>query len=290
MTSRIFDPIMKDVVCLVREQIAMAGDDVAAVVLVGGFGQSRYLKSQVRDAVPAGIKVLQPENGWIAVVKGAAIYGLGQYQPLLAEVEVASRVARRSYGTCLLAKYNMMTHDPKEAYVMVSRQKGTRRHADNRNCSFWSEKEGEMVTTEMCWFIQKVRKHRQSPRNQDTDLEKGQSYPEGKPSTIEYQCDIPVGTGHVPQTEIEIFSNDEDETPPVHVDANTRCVATLSLDLDKIPKTVKLAAGKTRMGWHRYYCLSGVIEASYGSAMITYTVKLGGRSNQSASSRWKLLI
>ncbi|RDA91201.1 hypothetical protein CP533_4836 [Ophiocordyceps camponoti-saundersi (nom. inval.)] len=262
MTSRIFDPIIKDVVCLIREQIAMAGNEIAAVVLVGGFGQSRHLKSQVRDAVPAGIKVLQPENGWIAVVKGAAIHGLGQCQPTLAEVEVASRVARRSYGTCLLAKYDMMRHNPREA--------------------FWSQKEGEMVTTEMCWFIQKVWYiHRLS---QVADNDQGQSYPEGKPSSIEYQCDIPVAMGHVPQTEIEIFSNDEDTTPPVHVNSRTRCVATLSLDLDRIPNAVKLAAGKTRMGCHRYYCLSGVIEASYGSAMITYSVKLGGPANDAPPS------
>lgn len=90
--------------------------------------------------------------------------------------------------------------------------------------------------------------------------------------------------GHSPQTEIAIFSNDKDKRPPIHVDVNTRCVATLSLDLDKIPKTAKLAAGKTRMGWHRYYCLSGIIEASYGSAVITYTVKLGGGLNHGASS------
>lgn len=86
--------------------------------------------------------------------------------------------------------------------------------------------------------------------------------------------------GHVPQTEIEIFSNNDEGTAPVHVNKRTRCVATLSLDLDKIPKAAKLAAGKTRMGWHRYYCLSGVIEASYGSAMITYTAKLGGEPSQ----------
>ncbi|PFH56756.1 hypothetical protein XA68_16039 [Ophiocordyceps unilateralis] len=250
MASRIFEPIIKDVVCLIGEQISMAGNDIAAVVLVGGFGQSRHLKSKVREAVPAGVKVLQPENGWIAVVKGAAIFGLGQCQPMLAEVEVASRVARRSYGTCLLAKYDMMRHDAREA--------------------FWSQKEGEMVTTEMCWFIQK-----------------GQSYPEGKPSSIEYQCDIPVSMGHVPQTEIEIFSNEEDAKPPTHVNSRTRCVATLSLDLDRIPNAVKLAAGKTRMGWHRYYCLSGVIEASYGSAMITYSVKLGGVTHDAITVRYE---
>ena len=116
-----------------------------------------------------------------------------------------------------------------------------------------------MVVVEMCWFIRK-----------------GESYPEGRPSTIDYQCDIPAGFGHNPQTEIEIFSN-EDAHAPVHVNSHTRLVATLSLDLDRIPNSVKRASGKTRMGYHRYYSVEGVIEASYGSAMITYSVKLGGR-------------
>jgi hypothetical protein len=117
MKSRIFDPIIKDIICLIKEQVAMAGDEVSAVVMVGGFGQSRYLKSKTRDAIASGIQVVQPENGWAAVVKGAVIHGLSQYAPSSATVEVASRVARRSYGTCLLAKYDMMRHDPREAYV-----------------------------------------------------------------------------------------------------------------------------------------------------------------------------
>ena len=117
MKTRIFDPIIKDIICLIKEQVAMAGDEVTAVVMVGGFGQSRYLKSKTRDAIAAGIQVVQPENGWAAVVKGAVIHGLSQYGPSSATVEVASRVARRSYGTCLLAKYDMMRHDPREAYV-----------------------------------------------------------------------------------------------------------------------------------------------------------------------------
>lgn len=115
MKTKIFEPIMKDIICLIKEQIAMAGDEVAAVILVGGFGQNKYLKARVRDATAAGTLVLQPENAWTAVVKGACIHGLGRYKPVLAEIEVTSRVARRSYGTCLLTKYNMMRHDPKEA-------------------------------------------------------------------------------------------------------------------------------------------------------------------------------
>ncbi|KAM5379618.1 hypothetical protein ACJZ2D_003812 [Fusarium nematophilum] len=216
----------------------MAGDDVAAVIMVGGFGQSRYLKSRVRDAIPTRTEVLQPESGWTAVVKGAAMHGLSRYQPAIARVEVASRVARRSYGVGLLAKYDMMKHDPKEA--------------------FWSEKEQETVVIEMCWFIRK-----------------GESYPEGKPSTIEYQCDLPVMLGHAPQTEIEIFSHNDGTKTPIHLNSATQFVGTLSLNLNKVGKSAKRTAKIRRMGWHRYYCLKGVIEARYGSAEITYSVKLG---------------
>lgn len=83
--------------------------------------------------------------------------------------------------------------------------------------------------------------------------------------------------GHKPQADIEIFSNDDDREAPIHIGGGTtKKVATLFLDLHKITKSAKSSAKKKKMGWHRYYCLTGVIEASYGSAMITYTVKLGG--------------
>lgn len=249
MTTRIFGPIIKDIVCLVQEQIAMVGDNVAAVVLVGGFGQNPFLKAEVKAALTRSIPVLHPDNGWIAVVKGAAIHGLGYYHPSLTQVKITSRIARRSYGTCLLAAYDMMRHDPKEAV--------------------WSAKEGEMVVAEMCWFIKK-----------------GQSYPEGLFTAIDYQCDIPVASGPAPQTEIEIFCND-DAAPPVHCTPRTRCIARLSLNLERIPASTKSAAGITRIGNHRYHCLTGAIEASYGSAMITYKVKLGGVTHDALTVRYE---
>jgi len=250
MKSRIFDPIIKDIICLIKEQVAMAGDEVSAVVMVGGFGQSRYLKSKTRDAIASGIQVVQPENGWAAVVKGAVIHGLSQYAPSSATVEVASRVARRSYGTCLLAKYDMMRHDPREAY--------------------WSEKEEEMVVAEMLWFIRK-----------------GESYPEDKPASIEYQCDIPVsGYGFEPQTEIDIYANDEDK-PPTHLDSKTKCVATLTIDPNKITSSIKRSTSVVRMGYHRYYSLEGAIEATYGSAKITYSVILGGVTHDMITVRYE---
>lgn len=132
-----------------------------------------------------------------------------------------------------------------------------------------------MVVAEMLWFIRKVRTS--SRLIWPLTLSQGESYPEDRPSTIEYQCDIPVsGYGHEPQTEIEIYCND-DSKPPVHVDSRTHCVATLSLDLNKVSSSAKRTAQVVRMGYHRYYSMEGAIEARYESAKITYTVKLGGK-------------
>lgn len=116
------------------------------------------------------------------------------------------------------------------------------------------------------------------PKSSLSHTTQGESCPEGKPSTIEYQCDVPVMLGHTPQTEIDIYSNDDDtRAPPIHLNSTTRHVGTLSLNLNKIPMSVFRSARKRRMGWHRYYCLKGAIEAKYGSANITYTIKLGGK-------------
>lgn len=79
----------------------------------------------------------------------------------------------------------------------------------------------------------------------------------------------------MPQTEIDIYTSN-DKMPPVHADSHTRCVATLFLDLNRIPDSVKRTARVEKMGNHRYYAVRGGIEARYGSAMITYTAKLGG--------------
>ncbi|KAG6018818.1 hypothetical protein E4U40_007739 [Claviceps sp. LM458 group G5] len=139
----------------------------------------------------------------------------------------------------------------------------------NRANRIWSSKEGEMVVSEICWFIKK-----------------GQSYPEGLFAAIDYGIDIPVGCGPSPQTEIEILCNDEAE-PPVHCTSRTRCIARLSIDLDRIPMSTKVAAGITRIGGHRYYCLTGAIEASYGSAMVKYRVKLGGMTHDALTVRYE---
>jgi hypothetical protein len=109
-------------------------------------------------------------------------------------------------------------------------------------------------------------------------MSQGKSYREEGPSSINYQCDIPVHLGKPPQTEIEIFVN-EDDKPPRHLDNRTRCIAVLSLDVPSIPTSVKRQASIQRMGGFRYFSIPGVIQATYGSALVTYSAQLGGLEN-----------
>lgn len=56
----IFEPVVKEVIRLVTEQIKAAKRHVKAVVLVGGFGQSAYLRDAIREEVRShGAEVLQ---------------------------------------------------------------------------------------------------------------------------------------------------------------------------------------------------------------------------------------
>jgi hypothetical protein len=62
--KKAFDPVINEIIKLVQAQInGIKGreNEVKAVVLVGGFGGSRYLKQRLREAI-APIELLCPAN------------------------------------------------------------------------------------------------------------------------------------------------------------------------------------------------------------------------------------
>jgi hypothetical protein len=62
--KKAFDPVVNEVIKLVKRQIAGikgCDNEVKAVVLVGGFGESRYLRQRLRDAI-SPIELLCPLN------------------------------------------------------------------------------------------------------------------------------------------------------------------------------------------------------------------------------------
>ena len=59
----IFEPVVKEVLRLVTNQIDAAKRPVKAVVLVGGFGQNAYLRDAIRHKVKSNnVEVLQSPN------------------------------------------------------------------------------------------------------------------------------------------------------------------------------------------------------------------------------------
>ncbi|KAF8244311.1 hypothetical protein K440DRAFT_559147 [Wilcoxina mikolae CBS 423.85] len=85
--ERIFEPLVKEIEILVQAQLFCQG-----VFLVGGFGANMHLMEYLTKSLRT-IEVLQPNDAWAAVVRGAAMSRLPQ------TIRVISNIAAKSYGT-----------------------------------------------------------------------------------------------------------------------------------------------------------------------------------------------
>ena len=107
----LFAPVLQEVQNLVYGQIKASRKKVKAIFLVGGFGQSPYLRNYLRNTFSPEIEVLAPANGWTAVVRGALIKALGEISPHALKSSVESRVARKNYGIRTRVKFIEGQHD-----------------------------------------------------------------------------------------------------------------------------------------------------------------------------------
>ncbi|RAH80826.1 actin-like ATPase domain-containing protein [Aspergillus japonicus CBS 114.51] len=135
--EEIFEPIVLKVEELVRmqlERVADLGLKVKAIVLVGGFGSSRYLFQRLKTKNPS-IPVMQPPNAWAAVVSNL-MSGSGAVSRGLEGNRVEARVSRRSYGVSANKKFDQS------------------RHA--KHAKYWSHTEQEWFARDnMTWYIKK---------------------------------------------------------------------------------------------------------------------------------------
>lgn len=135
----IFEPVVLEVIRLVKEQIASSNVAIRAVLLVGGFGASNYLKERLRNAVDRDIQIMQPPNAWQAVVQGAVMKGLANSAPDdLTMVKIKNRKARKHYGTEWRTRFD----DKQHAHLKSKRQ--------------WCGLDGCYKIHAMEWFIQRV--------------------------------------------------------------------------------------------------------------------------------------
>ncbi|RYP42660.1 hypothetical protein DL767_000029 [Monosporascus sp. MG133] len=111
----IFEPIVLQVIRLVKEQVNASGVPIAKIILVGGFGMSTYLRERIQAAFQSDpqqhIEVIQPEDAWTSVVQGALIKKISEHSPeRLTHISIKSRAARKHYGTEVCAKYKKDKH------------------------------------------------------------------------------------------------------------------------------------------------------------------------------------
>ena len=204
--------------------------------MVGGFGQNAYLRESIRAAIDPGIEVMQPPNGWTAVVRGALMKGLSQMEPTTARVKVASRTARKHYGTEIMSRFDPIKH--------------------LRGASFWDDFDGELKVYDMSWFITKG-----SPVTEDRSF------------TKHYHKVWRVSEGprqHV-QQDIFMFADPHNTGAPIYKDAaDVRHLTRLTANLTCIP-TEDLGR-KTGKDGHEYYVVYYDIEMTYFSAHTKYTL------------------
>ncbi|KAL1737688.1 hypothetical protein HDZ31DRAFT_70908, partial [Schizophyllum fasciatum] len=92
LRREVFAPVVDQVLQLVEHQLSKLDRAVDALLLVGGFAGSHYLKECVEEKFSSRIRVIaRPPDADTATLRGAARYGLAR-RPL-----VSSVVAPRSY-------------------------------------------------------------------------------------------------------------------------------------------------------------------------------------------------
>ena len=135
----LFDPIVNQIVNLIKAQVmaASAGpQQVNAILLVGGFGESEYLFQRVQLwASQYNIQVIQPREASTAIVRGAVMKGL-EPKAGPAKTEI-SRRARRSYGVPMNQPFIEGKHLEADAFY----------HSDTGQ---------KLARNQISWFIHKV--------------------------------------------------------------------------------------------------------------------------------------
>lgn len=123
----IFEQTFEEITKLVQAQVTASQEEtkknVDAMILVGGFGSSNYLKEwlekNVHNKDGTGVKLIRPLDPAIAIVLGAVQHGLHQH--LAGNTSswgiVESRKSRYNYGISISEAYRPHIHPPYKRYL-----------------------------------------------------------------------------------------------------------------------------------------------------------------------------
>ncbi|KAF8853226.1 actin-like ATPase domain-containing protein [Acephala macrosclerotiorum] len=127
--ASIFDVCVDKIVALVQDQIKKTREtrrvSPKAVFLVGGFGQSRYLYSRLRDETGIEIRVPAEDKAWTAVCRGALmrasiIHANEGGGGIMRAAQISSRMMRASYGIEIIEPFDSRRHQVRDREYVPS--------------------------------------------------------------------------------------------------------------------------------------------------------------------------
>ncbi|KAF4339987.1 hsp70 [Fusarium beomiforme] len=233
--KNIFEPVVQEVIRLVKDQVTASSVPVHAILLVGGLGSSNYLKERLWMAVDRSVQIMQPPYAWQAIVQGAVIRGLAQSDPYSAMVKVTNRKARKHYGTEWSVRWREKVH------------------GSLKSKRYWCGLDGCYKVEAMWWFITR-----------------GSTVSENEPYCTSAISHASVSKGRIKMVRVVIYNDRLFRDAPVFRDENVRMFSIVEADVSHIPEN-QIGRRKCDEGeWH--YELSYKIEAVYLSACMTYTL------------------
>ena len=111
-----FDPLVNKIIDKVKELLEetkqKAGYYPKFIFLVGGFGESPYLRQKIKKEFESNeLIVLIPKRPLVSVVRGACMFGLNPFS-------ITSRIAKKTYGISTLGIFDEKKH-PLNKKVMI---------------------------------------------------------------------------------------------------------------------------------------------------------------------------
>ncbi|RGB26163.1 hypothetical protein C1646_820575 [Rhizophagus diaphanus] len=96
--KNMFDPIIARIIQLIRGQLNL-NSDCSAIILVGGFSESKYLQKRIKQEFNHQVKSISvPIHPMLAVVKGAVQFGIKEHV-------ITNRILKWTYGTDIVRKW-----------------------------------------------------------------------------------------------------------------------------------------------------------------------------------------
>jgi hypothetical protein len=115
--AAVFNPVVEDVLQLIREQLAnpMLTSPCQTMLLVGGFAESDYLFDKIRAEFKAKVpNIVRPPNPASAIIQGAVSFG---FNPRV----IMNHKARFTYGIAISEEFSESRHDPAKKFYADGR-------------------------------------------------------------------------------------------------------------------------------------------------------------------------